>query len=100
VRILREKCLGPGTTYNRRYLALHIVCRLKECSYHIACSNFQVVLGILSSSTQNLSSYNTHVNNNVTDIFKSAGYRKVVKQGYGAHASNPKQYSYSQFNNA
>jgi hypothetical protein len=78
----------------------YTVCRLKECSHHIACPNVQVVLCILSSSKQHLGSYNTHVNNNVTDIFKSAGSRNVVKQGYGAHASHPKQYIYSQFNNA
>lgn len=77
----------------------YTVCRLKECSHHIACTNVPVVLRILSSSKQHLSSYNTHVNNNVTGIFKSAGSRNVVKQGYGAHASNPKQYIYSQFNN-
>jgi len=29
---------------------------------------------------------------NRIDIFKSAGSRNVVKQGYGAHASYPKQY--------
>ena len=78
----------------------YTVCRLKECSHHRACSNVQVVLRILSSSKKHLSSYNTHVNNNVADIFKSVGSRNVVEQGYGAHASNPKQYIYSQFNNA
>jgi hypothetical protein len=78
----------------------YTVCRLKEFSHHIACSNVQVVLRILSSSKKHLSSYKTRVNNNVTDICKSAGSRNVVNQGYGTHASNPKQYIYSQFNSA
>ena len=51
----------------------YTVCRLKECSHHRACSNVQVVLRILSSSKKHLSSYNTHVNNNLADIFKSVG---------------------------
>jgi hypothetical protein len=51
----------------------YTVCRLKECSHHIACPNVQAVLRIISSSKQHLSSYNTHVNNNVKDNFKSAG---------------------------
>jgi hypothetical protein len=34
----------------------YTACRLKECSHHIACPNVQVVLRILSSSKQHLSS--------------------------------------------